>query len=304
MRILVTGGAGFIGTNLVRRLSRQGHEVAVFDDLSVGRRENLAGLTVEFIAGDVLDLSAVRLAVRDREAIVHLAAQTGVPGSLEDPRRDCEVNVLGTLNMLEAARQAEVRRVVFASSNAPLGRQSPPADPDKAPLPVSPYGASKLAGEGYCLAYHGSWGLGTVVLRFANVYGPRSEHKASVVARFFKDILDERRITLDGDGSQTRDFLFVEDLCRAVELSLDSDLAGEVLQVATGMETAIRDLAERVINITGHDVRVETGPARRGDVQRNYSSIAKIEALLGWRPEVSLDDGLERTWTWLIERAT
>lgn len=304
MRILVTGGAGFIGTNLVRRLSRQGHEVAVFDDLSVGRRENLAGLTVEFIAGDVLDLSAVRLAVRDREAIVHLAAQTGVPGSLEDPRRDCEVNVLGTLNMLEAARQAEVRRVVFASSNAPLGRQSPPADPDKAPLPVSPYGASKLAGEGYCLAYHGSWGLGTVVLRFANVYGPRSEHKASVVARFFKDILDKRRITLDGDGSQTRDFLFVEDLCRAVELSLDSDLAGEVLQVATGMETAIRDLAERVINITGHDVRVETGPARRGDVQRNYSSIAKIEALLGWRPEVSLDDGLERTWTWLIERAT
>ena len=166
-RILVTGGAGFIGANLVRLLLDRGYEVTVLDNLSSGRRELLEGLPIKFITGDVLDGMTVQGAVADQDGVVHLAAQTGVPGSLQCPRRDCEINVLGTLTMLEICRKVKEQRTiqsgapgprfVFASSNALLGRQSPPATEDKAPLPISPYGASKLAGEAYCLAYYGSW---------------------------------------------------------------------------------------------------------------------------------------------------
>jgi UDP-glucose 4-epimerase len=199
---------------------------------------------------------------------------------------------------LEACRQAGIGRFVFASSNAPLGRQSPPATEDKAPLPISPYGASKLAGEAYCLAYHGSWGLGTVVLRFGNVYGPFSAHKNSVVARFFKDITALGRITVDGDGRQTRDFIYVGDLCRAVLLALRSDTAGEVFQIATGVETSIHDLALLVQEVVGRDVGLQYGPARQGDIWKNYSAIAKAREMLAWDPEVELRAGLVETWRW------
>ncbi len=234
------------------------------------------------------------------DSIVHLAAQTGVPGSLKDPRRDCEINVIGTLNMLEAARGEQERRgkqmrFVFASSNAPLGKQPPPATEVKAPLPISPYGASKLAGEGYCLAYHGSWGLGTVVLRFANLYGPFSSHKNSVVAKFFKDILEKGQITIDGDGRQTRDFIYVGDLCRAIMLTLKSEVAGEVFQIATGMETSILELAALVQEVVGRDVGIHHGPPRQGDIRKNYSGIRKARELLGWEPGTELEEGLEKT---------
>ncbi len=169
MRVLVTGGAGFIGANLVRLLVAEGQVVTVLDNLSSGRSEYIGALGLELVNADILNSEAVDRALVGHDAVVHLAAQTGVPSSLADPRTDCQVNVIGTLNVLEAARRTNVQRVVFASSNAPLGRQHPPATEDKAPLPVSPYGASKLAGEAYCLAYHGSWGLQTVSLRFANV---------------------------------------------------------------------------------------------------------------------------------------
>lgn len=207
--ILVTGGAGFIGANLVRMLLYHGCQVTVLDNLNTGCRECLDGLPIEFTEGDILDADQVNRVVPAHDGIIHLAAETGVPGSLIDPRRDCKVNVIGTLNLLEACRNAKrstfnVQRFVFASSNASLGRQPPPATEDKVPLPISPYGASKVAGEGYCLAYHGSWGLTTIVLRFANIYGPFSAHKSSVVAKFFKDILTKGQITIDGDGQQTR----------------------------------------------------------------------------------------------------
>jgi UDP-glucose 4-epimerase len=248
LRILVTGGAGFIGANLVRLLLDKGHRVRVLDNFSVGRREYLDGLDLEIVEGDILDAEAVAGAVEGMDGVAHLAAQTGVPDSLKDPHHDCRTNVIGTLNLLEACRRAEEQRsrgveghsaapshlrFIFASSNAPLGRQPPPATEDKAPLPISPYGASKLAGEGYCLAYHGSWRLGTAVLRFANVYGPYSAHKSSVVARFFRDISIRGEITIDGDGRQTRDFIYVGDLCRAILLALEGDLSGEVFQIAT-----------------------------------------------------------------------
>ncbi|HEY75770.1 MAG TPA: SDR family NAD(P)-dependent oxidoreductase [Thermoflexia bacterium] len=299
--VLVTGGAGFIGANLVRLFLEHGYRVTVLDNLSTGRREYLKGLPIRFVKGDILDLELVSQVVPGHAGVVHLAAQTGVPGSLQDPRRDCEVNVLGTLNLLEACRHADVGRFVFASSNAPLGRQPPPATEDKAPLPISPYGASKLAGEGYCLAYHGSWGLGTVVLRFANVYGPYSAHKSSVVAKFFKDILAQGRITIDGDGQQTRDFIYVDDLCRAILLALESDVAGEVFQIATGVETSIQRLAQMVQEVAGRPVALRHGPARRGDIRKNYSAVEKARKVLGWEPRVGLEEGLQETWRWFSQ---
>jgi UDP-glucose 4-epimerase len=299
LNILVTGGAGFIGANLVRLLLDEGHNVRVLDNFSTGQRHYLAGLDLEIIEGSILDPDVVASAVVGRDGVVHLAAQTGVPGSLADPHHDCETNVLGTLTMLEACRRAGVRRFVFASSNAPLGRQPPPATEGKAPLPISPYGASKLAGEGYCLAYYGSWGLGTVVLRFANVYGPFSGHKGSVVAKFFRDIVAEGEIIIDGDGRQTRDFIYVGDLCRAILLALESDVSGEVFQIATGIETSILELAEVVQEVTGRPVETEHGPPRQGDIRKNYSAVGKVHRVLDWQPEVDLRQGLRLTWDWL-----
>lgn len=300
-KILVTGGSGFIGANLVRLLLDRQYEVTVLDDLSEGREEYLEGLPINFIRGNILDGDLVRETVALCDGVVHLAAQTGVPGSLDDPRRDCEVNVTGTMNLLEACRHAPENpspRFVFASSNAPLGRQPPPAHEDKAPLPVSPYGASKLAGEAYCLAYHGSWDVRTKVLRFGNVYGPFSSHKRSVVAAFLQDVVECGEITVDGDGTQTRDFIYVGDLCRAILAALESDVAGEVFQVATGAETSILELAGLVEELIDEDFHVSHGPARRGDIDKNYSRVSKIEAVLGWKPETTLHQGLRKTWKW------
>jgi len=298
MRVLVTGGAGFIGANLVRSLAAGGHTVTLFDDFTTGRPEYVAGLGLDRVEADILDAERVRQAIEGHDAVVHLAAQTGVPASVVDPRADCRVNVTGTLNVLEAARLAGARRIIFASSNASLGRQSPPATEDKAPLPVSPYGASKLAGEAYCLAYHGSFGLETVVLRFANVYGPFSAHKRSVIAEFIRAAKAGRHLVIDGDGSQTRDFIYVGDLCRAINLALKVETCGEVFQIATGVETSIAQLAGMIQNAAGGGMSVSYGLLRQGDVKRNYSEIRKAQRVLSWQPVVSLAEGLQHTWTW------
>ena len=301
-RLLITGGAGFIGSNLAELATASGVAVTIVDDLSVGSLENLKGIDCRFVKGDFRDTDLISRLVSEVDGVVHLAAQTGVPGSLLDPHRDCEINVVGTLSVLEACRIAQEERgspirFVFASSNAPLGRQPPPAQEDKAPLPMSPYGASKLAGEAYCMAYFGSWGLPTVTLRFANVYGPRSAHKESVVAKFFRDAL-AGELLVDGDGGQTRDFIYVEDLCGAVMAALSTPSVGEVFHIATGVETSISELAERMVRLMGAEVSVDYGPERQGDIRRNYSAIEKANRLLGWAPEVSLDDGLELSWAW------
>jgi UDP-glucose 4-epimerase len=312
--VLITGGAGFIGANLVRLLLDRNYKITVLDNLCAGRREYLDGLSIDLVHADVLDSSMVERAVAGQDGVIHLAAQTGVPGSLRDPRKDCEVNILGTLNILEACRAEKARterhgngnsglslaspRVVFASSNAPLGRQVPPATEDKAPLPISPYGASKLAGEAYCLAYHGSWGLRTVVLRFGNVYGPFSGHKGSVLATFFKDILTQGKLVVDGDGGQTRDFIYVGDLCLAILVALESNVCGEVFQVATGTETSINELARLVTQTCGTKIAPRHGPPRQADIRQNYSAVEKIHHALGWEPTTNLKRGLELTMEW------
>ncbi len=297
-KICVTGGAGFIGANLVRLLLKEGYAVRVLDNFATGQRRYLDGLDVELIEGDMMDEAVAATAVAGMDGVVHLAAQTSVPDSVDDPFYDCRLNVLGTLNLLEACRRASIARFVFASSNAPLGRQRPPAHEEQAPLPISPYGASKLAGEGYCLAYHGTWGLGTIVLRFANLYGPFSGHTKGVVALFLQSIAAGRPLQIHGDGQQTRDFIYVVDLCRAIQLALESELCGELFQIATGTETSILQLTEQIAAVTQQTITRTHGERRLGDIGQNYSAVTKAAELLHWQPTTTLADGLAETWAW------
>ena len=297
MKVLVTGGAGFVGANLVRLLVAEHHSLRILDDFSTGIRDHLAVPNIEIVEGDVRDAQAALSTCKGVDAVVHLAAQTGVPASLQAPREDFEINVLGTLNLLEACRKEKVDRLILASSNASIGRQDPPAREDKAPLPVSPYGAGKLAAEAYCLAYQGSWGVNTIALRFSNVYGPFSKHKSSVVAQFLKDA-SKGELVINGDGGHSRDFIYVSDLCRAIVRSLQCPLGGEVFQIATGVKTSIKQLAETVLEVTGCPAQLVFKPARRGDVRTNYSEIRKAKDMLDWEPRVDLRTGLQHTWDW------
>jgi UDP-glucose 4-epimerase len=317
MKILVTGGCGFIGTNLIDLLlSMGGYEISILDNLSAGNIRYLKdvlgshklGLSyVDFIKGDIRNMSAVKQACKGVHAVVHLAAHAGVVPSVENPFYDAEVNVSGTLNLLEASRKAGVERFVFASSNAPLGAESPPMNEDKAPRPLSPYGASKLAGEGYCSAFWGSYGLKTVVLRFSNAYGPWSMHKANVVASFIKDGMSKGILTIYGDGSQTRDFIHSEDISRAIAGVLESrsrDICGETFHLGTGNETRIGDLAEIIKDLFGGSVETVYEPERAGEIKRNYSDSGKAGKVLGFSPSVSLEDGVKKVFDWFIYQGT
>jgi len=299
MKILVTGGCGFIGANLVPMLLENDHDVRVLDNLSVGTAESLKGLDVGLQVNDIRDPSAVADAVLGVSSVVHLAAQTSVIDSQQDPLLDFEINARGILNLLLACRDQGVDRFVFASSNAPIGETTPPIDESKPAHPLAPYGASKLAGEGYCTAFHGSYGLNTVVLRFANVYGPRSSNKSSVVAQFIKDAIAHGQLTIYGDGKQTRDFIFVDDLCRAILQALECDCGGETFQIATGQETRILDLAEMISTATpNRSVRIVHVDQRKGEIVKNYACIEKAQRILGWAPRVPLSAGLVRTVEW------
>ncbi len=303
--ILVTGGAGFIGTTLIPLLIERNYGVRVLDNLSVGTAEALAEWPVELMVGDIRDPDAAMRAAAGVDGIVHLAAHTNVIDSQQMPREDMEINVGGTLNMLLAARDQGVARFVMASSNAPVGECTPPIDESKPARPLSPYGASKLAGEGYCSAFYGSYGLGTVVLRFANVYGPKSVHKGSVVAKFIREAMSSGVLTIYGDGEQTRDFIYSEDLGRAIIAGLESDRGGETYQVATGIETSIIDLAHMVqAALPERAVQVVHEGQRAGEIIKNYSSIEKAQRELGWRPVVTLDEGLQTTLDRFLSRLT
>ncbi len=322
MNWLITGGCGFIGVALVRSLVEEGgHAVRVVDNLAVGEREDLAGVCefvetpagetgamggspVELVVGDILDEDLALRAAEGADAIVHLAANTGVMPSIENPRADCMSNVIGTLNYLEAARLNGVGRFVFASSGGTtIGDAEPPIHEEMVPHPVSPYGASKLSGEGYCSAYSGTFGVDTVALRFGNVYGPLSGHKNSVVARFIKRATEGEVLEIYGDGTQTRDFIYVGDLIRAVRLAATVEgVGGEVFQIATSAETTVRELTDRLLPVLASagigDVEVRNAEARRGEVRRNYADTSKAKRMLGWQAEVGLDEGLRRTVAW------
>lgn len=296
--VLVTGGCGFIGANLIRSLLSAGYQVRILDDLSSGSRENLDGIDAELIHGDVCDPVTVERAVEGCTGVVHLAAKSSVLESTVDPWPTFDVNERGTLTVLQAAVRAGVERFILASSNAAIGEHEPPLTEDLVARPISPYGASKLAGEAYCMAHFGTYGLGTVALRFSNVYGPYSGHKTSVVAKFIRMLLAGEPITIYGDGLQTRDFIYVDDVSRAIVAALESGLAGEVLQIGTGDETPILGLVEMLGEISGvlPDIRWLEQPS--GEIRRNYSSIGRARQELGFNPATNLRSGLEATVDW------
>jgi UDP-glucose 4-epimerase len=296
-RVLVTGGCGFIGANLVPLLVEQGAAVRVLDDCSVGVPARLPD-GVELHRGDVRDPAAVREAAAGTDAVIHLAAAGSVMESLADPATNFDINARGTLTVLEAAREAEVGRFVFASTGGALiGDAPPPVDESSVPQPISPYGASKLACEGYCHAFRGAYGLSTIALRFANVYGPHSERKRGAVTTFIHRALAGEPIIIHGDGSATRDFLHVDDLCQGILAALASDVAG-VVHLASERETSIDELARLVLAAAGADVAIEHHPARRGEVERNFALARRAAEELGWRATVGLEEGLEATVEW------
>jgi UDP-glucose 4-epimerase len=307
---LVTVGAGFIGSHLVEALLKQGRRVRVLDNLSTGRLANIEHLLsdIEFVQGDIRSLATVRRAVAGIDIILHQAALVSVPRSVADPLASNESNVTGTLNLLVAARDACVKRVVFASSSSIYGNsptlpkvESMPADP------LSPYAISKLAGERYCLAFAGVYGLPAIALRYFNVYGPRQDpasEYAAVIPKFIAKLMGGEPPTIYGDGSQSRDFTYVADVVAAnlLAAAAPSDISG-FFNVACGARTSLLDLVAQLNRILGTDLRSMHEPSRAGDVQHSQADITKIRTTLSFTPSVTFRQGLEQTVAFFREIA-
>jgi UDP-glucose 4-epimerase len=302
MRVLVTGGAGFIGANLVQRLSASGgYEVVVLDDLSAGQPRPNFPREVRFVAGDFTDRLTLTACLHGVDVVVHLAALSGVVASVEDPRPSFAVNVAGSFQLLELARAANVRRVINASTGgALLGEATPPISEQMAASPLSPYGASKLAVEGYCSAFAGAYGLACTTLRFSNVYGPRSAHKRSAVAAFIKNIIRDEPLVVYGDGSQRRDYLYVDDLARGIEAALKRQVIG-VYQLGRGEGTTLHALIAILKKVSGRDFRVRYEPRRGGEIHSTWCNTAKAAREFGYRSPTDLEAGLQETWTWFVK---
>ncbi|MFO8109180.1 MAG: GDP-mannose 4,6-dehydratase [Thermoplasmata archaeon] len=309
-KVLVTGGCGFIGTNLISYLlDHSNWFINVIDDFSEGKLKylesipNFHGRRVQVVEGDVREEEGVEEAINGCDHVVHLAAQTDVVSSINAPFHNADVNIMGTINVLEASLRHNVKKVCFASSAAAVGDHEPPVDESKLPMPISPYGTSKLAGEGYCSAYAGSHGISTAVLRFSNVYGPNSWHKGSVIAKFIKTIMDGKTPIIYGSGKQTRDFVHAKDIAMAIHSTLKSDLPSsfEVFQLGTGVETSVNELYS-VLEGKLEDVPEPTyAPQRAGEIYRNYCDIAKAQNILGYEPRYDLEKGLDSTIEWFMK---
>jgi UDP-glucose 4-epimerase len=310
MRILITGGAGFIGSSVADACLAAGHDVAVVDDLSSGSASNVDP-RVRSYPIDIRDAALDDVFAEERPEIVsHHAAQVSVRRSVEAPRADAEINVLGSLNVFEAARRHGARRIVFASTGGAIyGEQSgPPADETHPCRPRSPYAVAKLAVEHYLDYFGATFGLEAVVLRYANVYGPRQDPhgEAGVVAIFMQRILAELAPTIYGDGEQVRDFVYVDDVVAANLAALGVAIAeGETatFNIGTGRATSVNAVWRVIEALARPSVGAYHEPARSGDVQRSVLDPSRAARQLGWRPAVSVEDGLARTWAWFVEHA-
>jgi len=306
VRILVTGGAGFIGSHVTDRLLADGHTVDVVDNLSTGRRERVNAAARLFVC----DLRSARLdgafAAARPEAIVHLAAQAAVPRSVADPRFDASVNVLGTLAVLDAARRVAVRRVVYISTGGAVYGDTDvlPTPEDHPTRPASPYGVSKLAGERYLECWAGLTGTPTLTLRLANIYGPRQDPQgeAGVVAIFTARLLGGAECVVNGDGEQTRDYVYVEDVADAAARALANPDATGVVNIGTGVATSVNDLYRRLARQVGVTRPARHAPARPGEQRKSLLDAARAKALLGWTATTSLDAGLAKTVAYFRER--
>jgi len=302
---VVTGGAGFIGSNIVQRLVEDGEQVRVVDDLATGRRENLESVAdrVRFFEGSVCDLDLLREAFDGADYVLHQGALASVPRSVADPLATNRVNVEGTLKVLEAARERGVKRVVYASSSSVYGdAPTLPKREDMTPQPKSPYAVSKLAGEYYCQTYTSVFGLETVSLRYFNVFGPRQDpasQYAAVVPIFIRCIFAGEAPQVFGDGEQSRDFTFVDDVVTAnIQAARAQGAAGAVCNLGCGERHTLNELLELLQRIIGKDVEAQYGPDRPGDVKHSMADITRARETFGYDPRVSFEDGLRRTVEW------
>jgi UDP-glucose 4-epimerase len=292
LRAIVTGGAGFIGSHVVDLLVARGEDVLVLDDLSTGKRENVPDAQLE-----VVD---IRKPLDDRfegaEVCFHLAAQADVRVAVERPDHDADINVLGTINVLEAARRYGTQIVLASTGGAIYGECDEPAPEDAPRRPFSPYGVSKLAAEEYLAAYNRLYGTSNVSLRYGNVYGPRQDPhgEAGVVAIFFGRLAEGERPRIFGDGSQTRDYVYAGDVARATLAAVGKK--GGVFNIGTGIETSVLELCELCRRVADSELEAEHADARLGELQRSVLDVSRAERELGWRPEIALEDGLRRTW--------
>jgi UDP-glucose 4-epimerase len=306
---LVTGGGGFIGSNLAAALLDRGHTVRVIDNFATGREQNLAAIRdrLTLVRGDIRDPDAVAQAITGADYVLHQAALPSVPRSIEKPVETNDVNVNGTLVVLEAARRAGVKRVVFAASSSAYGETPTlPKIETMAPDPLSPYAASKLAGEAYLKVYHQCYGLETVSLRYFNVFGPNQDPQsqyAAVIPRFVTAALEGRQPTIYGDGLQSRDFCHIENAIEANLLACTAPgAAGKVYNVACGVRTTLLDVLDKLSAIVGRRVEAKHEPERAGDIKHSLADIDRARSILGYTAPVSFEEGLARTVDWYRSR--
>ena len=310
MRALVTGGGGFIGSHLVERLLADGHEVRVLDNFATGRRENLLGLGDEFelVEGDLQSYERAHTAVRGCEVVFHQAALPSVPRSIQDPLTSNASNVVGTLNVLLAARDSDVRRVVYASSSSVYGENPEmPKREDMPTLPIAPYAVAKLAGEGYCRAFSRVYEIETVALRYFNVFGPRQDplsQYAAVIPNFITAILTDTSPTIFGDGEQSRDVTYIDTVVDANLLAADAaSVAGETFNVACGERITLNRMLADLAEISGREAEATYVDSRPGDIRHSLADISRARELLGYDPGIDFGEGLRRTYTYYSEIA-
>jgi nucleoside-diphosphate-sugar epimerase len=305
MRYLVTGGAGFIGSNIVDELVRRGQEVVVLDDLSTGKEENLANVRkkIEFRAASIIDLAAIQPACRGADYVLHLAARTSVPKSVVDPIESNRVNIDGTLNVLVAARDAKVRRVVFAASSSAYGET--PTQPKVEmipPDPISPYGVTKYVGELYAKVFGRVYELENVSLRYFNVFGPRQDptsQYSGVLSRFMLAVLRGEQPVVYGDGEQARDFTYIANVVDATLRACEvPGVSGKVFNAGTGARTTLNHVLQLLEKITGQTIHARYDPPRMGDIRDSQADISLARKMLGYEPSVLFEEGLRRTWEW------
>src|ERR1700741_4150817 len=311
MRYLVTGGAGFIGSNTVDELVRRGHGVVGLDDFSSGKEENLAEVRskITFMKGSITDIEAVQKAMVQADYVIHLAARTSVPRSVKDPVDTNRINVEGTLNVLVAARDNKVKRVVFAASSSPYGdTPTLPKSEDMQPQPISPYGVSKYVGELYAYAFGKCYGLENVCLRYFNIFGPRQDPDSpysGVLSRFAAAFLEEAQPVVFGDGEQTRDFTYVDNAVQANLLACEASTAsGCVFNIGTGDRISLNQTLQLFRRISGKKLEAKYEPPREGDIRDSQADISKAVEFLGYQPTVQFEEGLERTFEWYRQHHT
>lgn len=301
MNILITGGAGFIGSNLLEFLKKSNYKLSILDNLTGGNTGYKSFTTKNFIKGDIRDFTVCKKSTEGIDAVVHLAARGNVAESVSSPQTNFENNALGTLNMLRACKENKVSRFVLASTGGALmGNCKLPVNEESVPRPISPYGASKLACEGYCHAFANTYGIKITILRFSNVYGPFSLNKTGIVNSVMKKISLEQDIVIYGNGKSTRDFIYVNDICKGIVKSIDNEpQICSIYHLGTGIETSTVGLAHMLLKITNSkNISISHLPKRKGEVDKNFASFSKAKKVLNFQPNTPLENGLLRTWNW------